>query len=185
MHADDADSFRELCAQDENVFFVEKTDDIEYELNRLTKIMLALLGVAFVILILALRFFYPAKTVLQIALIPLVILLTECATFAALDIPIGFFSVTGIILVFGLGLDYIIYTVESGETLNALAVLISFVTTELSFGAIALSSFAPVRIFGAAVFAGLFAALFGALFCGRYHGDASSPRRPPQSTTST
>lgn len=185
MQADDADSFRELCAQDENVFFMEKTDDIEYELNRLTKIMLALLGVAFVILIFALRFFYPAKTVLKIALIPLVILLTECATFAALDIPIGFFSVTGIILVFGLGLDYIIYTVESGETLNALAVLISFVTTELSFGAIALSSFAPVRIFGTAVFAGLFAALFGALFCGHHHDDEVSPCQPPQPTTST
>ncbi len=163
LHASDAEIFRTLCAQDENVFFVNKMNDIEYELNRLTKIMLALLGAAFAILILALRFFYPMKIVLKIATIPLAIILTECATFAAFNIPIGFFSVTGIILVFGLGLDYIIYTMESGEKLNALAVLISFVTTELSFGAIALSSFAPVHIFGTAVFAGLFAALFGAL----------------------
>ena len=165
LHANDAEIFKELCAQDENVFFVEKMNDIENELNRLTKIMLALLGAAFVILIFVLQFFYPAKTVLKIVTIPLVIILTECATFAAFNIPIGFFSVTGIILVFGLGLDYIIYTVESGEKLNALAVFISFVTTELSFGAIALSSFAPVHIFGTAVFAGLFAALFGAMFC--------------------
>lgn len=165
MHASDAKIFRTLCAQDENVFFVNKMNDIEYELNRLTKIMLALLGAAFAILILALRFFYPTKTVLKIATIPLVIILTECAVFAAFNIPIGFFSVTGIILVFGLGLDYIIYTVESGEKLNTLAVVISFITTELSFGAIALSSFAPVHIFGTAVFAGLFAAVFGAMFC--------------------
>lgn len=163
-HVNDVEVFRKICAQDENVFFVEKMNDIEYELNRLTKIMLALLGAAFVILILILKFFYPAKIILKIAAIPLVIFLTECATFAAFNIPIGFFSMTGIILVFGLGLDYIIYTMESGEKLNALAVLISFVTTELSFGAIALSSFAPVHIFGTAVFVGLFAALFGAMF---------------------
>ena len=55
-------------------------------------------------------------------------------------------------------------SMESGEKLNALAVLISFATTELSFGAIALSSFAPVHIFGTAVFVGLFAALFGSMF---------------------
>ncbi len=164
LHANDAEIFKQLCEQDENAFFVNKMADIEYELNRLTKIMLTLLGAAFVILIFALRFFYPAKTVLKIAMIPLAIILTECAVFAAFNIPIGFFSVTGIILVFGLGLDYIIYTVESGEKLNTLAVVISFITTELSFGAIALSSFAPVHIFGTAVFAGLLAALFGALF---------------------
>ena len=139
--------------------------------------MLALLGAAFVILIFVLQFFYPAKTVLKIVTIPLVIILTECATFAAFNIPIGFFSVTGIILVFGLGLDYIIYTVESGEKLNALAVFISFVTTELSFGAIALSSFAPVHIFGTAVFAGLFAALFGAMFCSRQNDEKILPRQ--------
>lgn len=164
LHASDVEIFKRLCVQDENVFFANKMSDIEYELDRLTKIMLMLFGVAFVILIFVLRFFYPAKIVLKIAMIPLAIILTECAALAAFNIPIGFFSVTGIILVFGLGLDYIIYTVESGEKLNTLAVVISFITTELSFGAIALSSFAPVHIFGTVVFAGLLAALFGALF---------------------
>ncbi|MBQ3836037.1 MAG: hypothetical protein II814_02810, partial [Treponema sp.] len=74
-------------------------------------------------------------------------------------IPLGFFAVTGIILVFGLGLDYIIYTVESGgDAVNSFAVLLSFATTALSFGAIALSSFMPVHIFGTVVFFGLVAA---------------------------
>ena len=62
-------------------------------------------------------------------------------------------------MVFGLGLDYIIYTVESGgDAVNSLAVLLSFATTALSFGAIALSSFMPVHIFGTVVFFGLVAA---------------------------
>ena len=66
---------------------------------------------------------------------------------------------------FGLGLDYIIYMTEHGrrdETggrgIEPAAVLLSFVTTELSFGALALSSFVPVHIIGLCIFAGCLAA---------------------------
>lgn len=141
------------------VCFVDKVGDIAFELNRLTKIMLVLLAAAFVVLILALAFFYKPRALAKVAAVPLLVLLCEAAVIAAFKIPLGFFAVTGIILVFGLGLDYIIYTVESGgDAVNSLAVLLSFATTALSFGAIALSSFMPVHIFGAVVFFGLVAA---------------------------
>ena len=141
------------------VYFVDKVGDIAFELNRLTKIMLVLLAAAFVVLILALAFFYKPKALAKVAAVPLLVLLCEAAVIAAFKIPLGFFAVTGIILVFGLGLDYIIYTVESGgDAVNSLAVLLSFATTALSFGAIALSSFMPVHIFGTVVFFGLVAA---------------------------
>lgn len=139
--------------------FVDKVGDIAFELNRLTKIMLVLLAAAFVVLILALAFFYKPKALAKVAAVPLLVLLCEAAVIAAFKIPLGFFAVTGIILVFGLGLDYIIYTVESGgDAVNSFAVLLSFATTALSFGAIALSSFMPVHIFGTVVFFGLVAA---------------------------
>lgn len=141
------------------VCFVDKVGDIAFELNRLTKIMLVLLAAAFVVLILSLAFFYKPKALAKVAAVPLLVLLCEAAVIAAFKIPLGFFAVTGIILVFGLGLDYIIYTVESGgDAVNSLAVLLSFATTALSFGAIALSSFMPVHIFGTVVFFGLVAA---------------------------
>lgn len=141
------------------VYFVDKVGDIAFELNRLTKIMLVLLAAAFAVLILALAFFYKPKALAKVAAVPLLVLLCEAAVIAAFKIPLGFFAVTGIILVFGLGLDYIIYTVESGgDAVNSLAVLLSFATTALSFGAIALSSFMPVHIFGTVVFFGLVAA---------------------------
>ncbi|MBQ6029850.1 MAG: hypothetical protein IJL24_10070, partial [Treponema sp.] len=147
------------AADAQAVCFVDKVGDIAFELNRLTKIMLFLLAAAFVVLILALAFFYKPKALAKVAAVPLLVLLCEAAVIAAFKIPLGFFAVTGIILVFGLGLDYIIYTVESGgDAVNSFAVLLSFATTALSFGAIALSSFMPVHIFGTVVFFGLVAA---------------------------
>ncbi len=159
----DAENLKSLAARfgagEQAVCFVDKVGDIAFELNRLTKIMLILLAAAFVVLILALAFFYKPKALAKVAAVPLLVLLCEAAVIAALKIPLGFFAVTGIILVFGLGLDYIIYTVESGgDAVNSLAVLLSFATTALSFGAIALSSFMPVHIFGTVVFFGLVAA---------------------------
>lgn len=149
----------EGAADAQAVYFVDKVGDIAFELNRLTKIMLVLLAAAFVVLIFALAFFYKPKALAKVAAVPLLILLCEAAVIAAFKIPLGFFAVTGIILVFGLGLDYIIYTVESGgDAVNSFAVLLSFATTALSFGAIALSSFMPVHIFGTVVFFGLVAA---------------------------
>lgn len=156
--ADDTEYFKALCSSEENVFFINKMNDINFEMNRLTKIMLLLLAAAFVVLLFVLKIFYPLKTLARIAFIPLAVLLAEAAGMAFFKIPLGFFSVTGIILVFGLGMDYIIYTVESGDRLNRLAILISFLTTALSFGAIALSSFMPVHVFGSVVFIGLLAA---------------------------
>lgn len=147
------------AAEAQAVCFVDKVGDIAFELNRLTKIMLVLLAAAFAVLIFALAFFYKPKALAKVAAVPLLVLLCEAAVIAAFKIPLGFFAVTGIILVFGLGLDYIIYTVESGgDAVNSFAVLLSFATTALSFGAIALSSFMPVHIFGTVVFFGLVAA---------------------------
>ena len=159
----DAENLKSLAARfgagEQSVCFVDKVGDIAFELNRLTKIMLFLLAAAFVVLILVLAFFYKPKALAKVAAVPLLVLLCEAAVIAAFKIPLGFFAVTGIILVFGLGLDYIIYTVESGgDAVNSFAVLLSFATTALSFGAIALSSFMPVHIFGTVVFFGLVAA---------------------------
>jgi len=83
--------------------------------------------------------------------------------FSARGIPLEFFSITGMILVFGLGLDYVIYMVEnekrSDTSVNArlepFAILLSFLTTAVSFGALALSSFVPVHMLGLSIFLGL------------------------------
>ena len=67
-------------------------------------------------------------------------------------------------LVFGLGLDYVIYSLQNkGNRLERFAIALSFVTTAISFGAIALSSFVPVHTLGLSIFSGLMAAFIATM----------------------
>jgi predicted exporter len=159
--------FREIAAGQENVFLVNKVSDIGAALDRLTKIMLFLLCAAFAVIALVTRIFYPWGKTLRICAVPLFLVLAVLAVLSCLNIPLGFFTMVGLLLVFGLGLDYIFYGVESEkggseQPLTALAIFLSFITTALSFGALAFSGFAPVHLFGVTVFAGLCAAYISA-----------------------
>lgn len=155
MHFDDVEFLRKMTAGEENVFFMNKMADIGSELNRLTKLMLLLLAAAVVIMFVVLKCFYKWSDVFKIIVIPLITVFVCVSILAMANIPLGFFSVTGIILVFGLSIDYIIYAVENSTEINSLAIILSFVSSALSFGALALSSFMPVFMFGLPVFTGL------------------------------
>lgn len=155
MHFKDSEFCKNLTLEDDNVFFMNKMSDVSNELNVLTRLILVFLVMAFVVMAAVLKIFYKWKEVLKIILIPLITVFTCITLLTAFKIPLGFFSVTGIILVFGLSIDYIIYAVENSERLNTLAIFLSFVSSALSFGALALSSFAPVFMFGFTVSVGL------------------------------
>ena len=126
--------------------------------------------VAYVLMFIMLKFFYTWKQALKIISVPFLIILVVVAVFAACKINLEFFSVTGLILVFGLGLDYIIYMMENEKKktiLEPFATLVSFVTTIISFGALALSSFKPVHLIGLSIFIGLATAYISSFFYGR------------------
>ena len=121
-----------------------------------------------------LKFFYSWKQALKIISVPVLIILVTLAIFALCKINLEFFSVTGLILVFGLGLDYIIYMMENekekegpGKVLEPFATMLSFITTIISFGALALSSFQPVHLIGLAIVIGLATAYVSSFFYGR------------------
>ena len=105
----------------------------------------------------------------------IILILVAAAVFAVFKIDLEFFSVTGLILVFGLGLDYIIYMMENekghheekDKTLEPFAIMLSFITTVVSFGALALSSFVPVHLIGLVIFIGLTTAYFSTFFYDR------------------
>ena len=168
LHVHNETEFRSLAADSSSIFFINKTKDISTQLDTLSRIMLLLLVLSYAGIIVLLRMFYPPKTTLFIACIPAFVMMVTLSVLAVCDIPLGFFSITGIILIFGLGLDYIIYTVENSRKIpsksTTVAIAVSFITTALSFGALALSTFAPVHIFGITVFAGLSAAYICAIF---------------------
>jgi predicted exporter len=167
LHPGDEAAFRAIAEEFDFVFFVNKVKDVGKELDTLTRTMMVLfLGAYFLIAILA-RFFYSPRDTLRICAVPIFLSLVTLAVLAARNIPLGFFSAAALVLVFGLGLDYIFYLGEGSRSrmssLTTLGVFLSFATTALSFGVLALSSFTPVHIFGLTVFAGLTAAFTAAM----------------------
>jgi predicted exporter len=171
----DAAAFEKISENNENVFFINKMADMGKDLDKLTIMVLKFFAIAYVIMYIVLRLFYKRKNALKIISVPLLIVLVAAAVFAIFKINLEFFSVTGLILVFGLGLDYIIYmmenekerTVERDKTLEPLAIMLSFITTIISFGALALSSFVPVHLIGLVIFLGLATAYVSTFFYDR------------------
>ncbi|WP_407425175.1 MMPL family transporter [Treponema sp.] len=169
--ADEEIYFREYASKNEGIFFVNKVKDISAQLDVLSKTMLLMLLFAFIVVIIVLCFCYRLNLVIKIAAIPFMVTVITTAVLFLCRINLSFFPITALVLIFGLGLDYIIYMVEGiknkagkTENLNNFAIVLSFFTTALSFGALAFSSFAPVHMLGLTVFAGLSAAVLSA-FC--------------------
>ena len=176
----DYTTYRSLAEKNENVYFISKSQDISVDLDNLTAMILKFFVVAYVLMFIMLRFFYSWKQALKIISVPLLIILVVVAFFALFKINMEFFSVTGLILVFGLGLDYIIYMMENEKkvvstnstsaVLEPFATMVSFITTIISFGALALSSFKPVHLIGVSIFIGLTTAYISSFFYGRNKG---------------
>ncbi len=170
LHAsrEDEHFFREYAQNHNGIYFVNKVSDISSQLDILSKTMLKMLALAFIAVIVILSFFYKMSLVLKIASVPLLVTLVTTAVLLIAKIKLSFFPITALVLVFGLGLDYIIYAIEGKEklqekqNLNNFAILLSFITTALSFGALSLSTFPPVHMLGLTVFAGLVTAVITA-----------------------
>lgn len=146
----------ELADSDTSVFYENKVKDVSSSLDHLTQLIAVMFAIAFIVIIILMKFFYTWKETVKIASIPFLSVLVILSVFSLLNLKIEFFCITGIILVFGLGLDYIIYRLENkGNKLETFAIVLSFVTTAVSFGALALSSFVPVHVLGLAIFSGL------------------------------
>ena len=183
----DYSNYRSLAENNPNVYFISKSQDISADLDKLTVMVLKFFVVAYILMFIMLKFFYTWKQSFKIVSVPLLIILVVLAFFALFKIDMEFFSVTGLILVFGLGLDYIIYMMENekkqaAENMNGaehsetsvlepFATMVSFVTTIISFGALALSSFKPVHLIGLSIFIGLATAYISSFFYGRLGND--------------
>ena len=167
----DYDAYNSL-ADGENVFFISKVRSMNADLDRLSDMILKLFVVVYIALFIILKFFYSLKQTSKIVSVPLLIVLMTSSIFALCGIHFEFFSITGMILVFGLGLDYVIYMIENEKrteevqnaNLEPFAIALSFLTSAVSFGALALSKFIPVHMIGLSIFIGLTTAFVSTFF---------------------
>lgn len=192
VRVSDNKAYSALAKTEDGIYFINKVISMNDDLDALSQMIIILFAVVYVVLFIVLKLFYTLKQTCKIISVPVLIILAVFATFAASGIAVEFFSITGMILVFGLGLDYVIYMIEnekriakssnSGATfgnnnkneprdeksegaltadrvealqLEPFAIMLSFATTALSFGALAASKFIPVHNIGLAIFIGL------------------------------
>jgi len=159
--------FRAVAEEFDSVHFINKAGDISRDLDTLTKTMVIFFFAACFVIAVLVFFVYPLRDGLKICAIPVFIILAALTVLTINNVSPAFFPAAAFIPVFGLGLDYIFYMTgkkpaETGR-LTFAAVILSFLTTLLSFGALAASSFVPVHEFGLTVSAGLMAAFISAM----------------------
>ncbi|WP_461252521.1 MMPL family transporter [Treponema sp. R8-4-B8] len=159
--------FRAIAEEFDSVYFINKAKDIGRDMDTLTISMLLFFLAAYIVISIVVCIVYPKADSVKICAIPPLLVLSVLAVLAVSKISLGFFSVAALVLVFGLGLDYIFYMIgkKQGDEkpLTSLAVVLSFLTTLLSFGALVLSSFTPTHLFGLTVSVGLGAAFIFAM----------------------
>jgi len=159
--------FKSIADEFNYVHYINKAKDISRDMDTLTKTMLLLFLGAFIIISVIIFFIFPLKDSIKICSIPVLLALSALAVLAANKISIGFFSVVALVLVFGLSLDYIFFMTgkqtKEEKKITLLGVVLSFLTTMFSFGALSFSGFMPVHLFGLTVCAGLGAAFICAL----------------------
>ena len=114
-----------------------------------------LLLVAYGLIMLLILIRYRKLTALNIVLVPLCATATLMLVFHVLGVPFNLFHVMALFLVLGLGMDYGIFAYELRDgSVTQQAILISAVTSLLSFGLLGLSSIPVAQSFGTILFLG-------------------------------
>lgn len=161
----DASVIADIASEMDGVQYIQTSKDTSAQLDRLTAMMLRLFAVAFAVIVVVLVLVFGWRRGLKMSLAPYTIMTGTIGVLVLSGLSLDFFVTVGLVLIVGLGLDYMVFaSAGRGET-SMKAVLLSFVTTELSFGSLMFSSFRPVHIFGLTVFVGIliaFACTIGA-----------------------
>ncbi|MCK9182230.1 MAG: MMPL family transporter [Fibrobacteraceae bacterium] len=157
LHTKSEATLKKMASETPSVFFVDKLTSIGDALTRLSHIALALVVASYGLILIVLSFVYGFKTAFRIVRTPIVACVLSTAVLGILGVPFNFFAIVGIILTLSIGIDYSLFFKERSQNMlpTMLAVLLSVTTTLLSFGMLALSSFAPVSTFGLSVLLGI------------------------------
>jgi len=154
-NASDNSRISEIAAGMDDVQYIMTAKDTSAQLDNLTAMMLRLFGIAFGVIVIVMVAVFGWRKGLRMSLAPYTILTGTIGTLVLCGLSLDFFMTVGLVLIVGLGLDYMVFASSGRGDSSGKAVMLSFVTTELSFGSLAFSSFRPVHIFGLTVFVGI------------------------------
>ena len=159
----DGDRIKAVADTFDGVEYFQTSKDVSRELDKLSALIFRMFILAFAAIVIVLVILFGWKKGLMMSLAPYTVLTATIGIMTFLGFRLDFFVAVGLVLIVGLGLDYMVFA-RSGKTDSSKkAILLSFVTTELSFGSLLFSSFRPVHIFGLTVFIGILVAFLCAI----------------------
>ncbi len=148
-----------LNNSDKGIYFFDKKEYMHTIIGENMKMALFLLILTSLLMFVSLGFLYGFLRSLAMNLLPILSGSLSIAIISLMGYEINIFNIIALFLVIGIGIDYVIfYAQDKNVKLACLTVLLSSLTTMLSFGLLAFSHFAIISSFGLTV-------LFGAFFC--------------------
>jgi predicted exporter len=153
----DPGTLRALQNPEQGVHFVDNVADLSelFAQHRRTTTILTLASYALVTLILQIRYGFRGGLIVMAA--PALAAVASLGVLGLLGQPLSLFNVMALLLVLGISVDYGLFYRETGAKSEStmLAIMLSAVTTILSFGLLAFSSTAAIQAFGLTVMIGI------------------------------
>ena len=167
QNASDASLVSKIASSMDGVQYIQTAKDTSAQLDHLSAMMFRLFIIAVAAIVVAMVLFFGWRKGLSMSLAPYTILTGTIGVLTLTGLSLDFFVAVGLVLIVGLGLDYMVFASSGKGDSSKKAVLLSFLTTELSFGSLMFSSFRPVHIFGLTVFVGILIAYICTIGAGR------------------
>lgn len=157
QHASENFDPKQYADPKNGIYAVNKIQEVNGALTELSLTALSLVAFAYFAVFFILSFVYTWRDSLRVVRAPVLACLFTLSMFGYMQIPVNFFAITGLILVLGIGIDYALFFKDARNNTDstAFAVMLSAVTTLISFGTLSLSGFAPVSVLGLAVLLGI------------------------------
>ena len=157
FHVPDPTVLSQIATKMERVHHIDTVGEINRSLNQISRISLILVAAAYLVILGVLSVVHSLSAAFRVSLAPLMGGILSVAVFGYANVSLNLFSIMGIILAMGIGIDYAIFLTERSARRDAtvFAVVLSMVTTVLSFGTLSFSSFVPVARFGLSVLCGV------------------------------
>lgn len=146
----------------EQVVIVQQAEDASKLFGEFRQKSVKIVFISALMLILLLAWFrYGIKKATHIVLLPFIAGLTALITSQLFGFHVSLFSILAILLILGMGLDYVVFLTEAHKPMHVtFALILSSITTILSFGLLSLSQVAVIKSFGFTVALGILLILF-------------------------
>ncbi len=146
----DVQALAAAAQQVEGVMWVDRVADMSRILKHLQHSAMALLGLAYLAVVGLMWLRFRRVQAILLVLVPFTATAITMALLTGMGVAINLFHIFGCYLILGLGMDYSIFSYQSGRNDSSCrrAILLSALTSGLSFGLLALSSTPMVSAFG-------------------------------------